>query len=159
MMIDMVSPARRPSLAARVVEGIDRLGLVPTGVFQALFRVAVGAVFFKSGLTKIANWDTTLALFANEYNLPILPPDIVALLGTTAELACPVLLVLGLASRLATLPLLAMTITIQLLVYPENWAEHLTWFGMLGFILTRGPGPVSLDALIAPLLLDRRSRR
>jgi putative oxidoreductase len=66
-----------------------------------------------------------------------------------------VLLVLGLATRLATLPLLGMTLVIELFVYPENWLEHLTWATLLLFILSRGPGPLSLDRLVAPLLLGR----
>src|SRR5258706_11637647 len=135
MMSDIASTATRPSPFAHIPEILDTLGRVPTGLFQGLFRVAVAAVFFKSGLTKIANWDTTIQLFANEYNLPVLPPELAAWLGTAAELTCPVLLVLGPATRLATLPLLAMTVVIQVLVYPENWAEHLTWFSMLLFIL------------------------
>jgi hypothetical protein len=63
--------------------------------------------------------------------------------------SCPVLLVLGLGARLATLPMLGMTFVIQTFVYPDNWNEHLIWAGMLLFILTRGPGPLSLDHVIA----------
>ncbi len=158
MMTDAFATPRPRRVMSQALALVDGLGRVPTAVFQTAFRVAVGAVFFKSGLTKIASWDTTVALFANEYNLPILPPALAATLGTTAELVCPVLLVLGLATRLATLPLLAMTLVIQVLVYPENWAEHLTWFAMLLFVLTRGPGPVALDHLVAPWLRDARGR-
>jgi putative oxidoreductase len=69
---------------------------------------------------------------------------------------CPVLLVFGLATRLGTLPLLGMTMVIQLFVYPQSWPEHLTWAALLLLILTRGPGPISLDHLIGRHLLGRK---
>src|SRR5271168_5351772 len=144
MRSDPLSVSTQRSAIGRAREALDMLERVPTALFQTLFRLAVAAVFFKSGLTKIANWDITVQLFANEYHLPVLPPELAAYLGTTAELTCPVLLVAGLATRLATVPLMGMTLVIQLLVYPENWSEHLTWFGMLFFIFTRGPGPLAL---------------
>lgn len=115
-------------------------------------RVAVGAVFWKSGLTKIASWETTVALFREEYRLPVLPPEIAAILGTTMELACPVLLLLGFATRFGALGLLGMTAVIQLLVYPENWGEHLTWATLLILLVMRGAGPVSLDYLLGRYL-------
>ncbi|HEX2891427.1 DoxX family protein [Vineibacter terrae] len=127
------------------------LSHLPLSLLLLMARVAVAAVFFKSGLTKIANWDLTLMLFTDEYALPLLPPDIAALLGTTAELTCPVLLVLGLATRLAAVPLLGMTIVIQVFVYPANWAEHLTWATLLLLLLTRGAGRLSLDDLVVRL--------
>ena len=66
-------------------------------------------------------------------------------------------LLLGLATRLATLPMLGMTLVIEAFVYPEDWIEHLIWASLLVFILTRGPGPISLDSWLAPHLLDRRT--
>lgn len=84
-------------------------------------------------------------------------PHMAALLATTFELACPVLLVLGLASRLATLPLLGMTAVIQLFVYPESWPDHLIWAAVLLSILARGPGALSLDHLIARRFDARQS--
>jgi putative oxidoreductase len=113
----------------------------------------MAAVFWNSGQTKLASWLTTVALFRDEYHVPILPPELAATLAATVELTCPVLLVLGIATRLATLPMLAMTFVIEVFVYPENWLEHLTWATMLLFILTRGPGVISLDHLIAKTLL------
>ena len=79
----------------------------------------------------------------------MLSTELAAQLATAVELTCPVLLVLGLAARLATLPLLTMTFVIQVFVYPEAWSQHLVWASMLLFILTRGPGPISLDRMIA----------
>ncbi len=143
------------TLVQYIADVFARLGQFPASMIQLMARVAVGAIFFKSGLTKIANWDLTVMLFRDEYAVPVLPPHIAAFLGTTAELICPVLLVLGLATRLGTLPLLAMTFVIQTFVYPENWAEHLSWATLLLFILTRGPGAISIDNVIAGVLRRR----
>jgi putative oxidoreductase len=124
-------------------------------LFPLMFRVAVGDVFFSSGLSKIASWDITLLLFRDEYRVPLLPVELAAILATTIELVCPVFLVLGLASRLAALPMLGATLVIQIFVYPESWNQHLMWAAMLLYVLTRGPGSISLDHLIARRLLDR----
>ena len=75
-------------------------------VFDFAVRLFIASVFFKSGLTKIKDWDITVSLFADEYQVPVLPPEVAAALGTTLELSMPVLLVLGLGARLAALPLL-----------------------------------------------------
>ena len=141
------------SMAVRVLEQLERF---PVDLLQLMLRIAIAVVFFRSGLTKIASWESTVALFQEEYRVPALPPEVAAYMAATFELSCSVLLTLGLASRLATLPLLGMTLVIQTFVYPENWSEHLTWFALLLFILTRGPGAISLDRLIAPLLVGRR---
>jgi putative oxidoreductase len=122
---------------------------------QLMSRIAIGAVFWDSGLTKIASWQSTVVLFRDEYKVPFLPPELAATLAASVELACPVLLVAGLAARLATLPMLGMTIVIEAFVYPEDWIEHLTWASLLIFILTRGPGPISVDRWLAPFLLGR----
>ena len=135
-------------LVARAIAWLERF---PLSILQFLFRFTIAAVFWNSGQTKIASWLTTVALFRDEYQVPILPPELAATLAATVELTCPVLLVLGLATRLATLPMLGMTFVIEVFVYPENWLEHLTWATMLLFILTRGPGPLSLDHFIAQM--------
>lgn len=150
-----MSQPSRPPLIARLATARAVLGRVPQSVFTLLFRIAVGAVFFKSGLVKIQSWESTVGLFRDEYALPLLPPQIAAYLGTAAELICPVLIVLGLFARLGAAALFAMTMVIQFLVYPENWAEHLMWASLLGFIITRGPGTLSLDAPIAQRLFGR----
>ena len=120
----------------------------PLPVLQLLMRVAVGGVFFRSGLLKIESWDLAVLLFPDEYDLPLLPPELAATLGTAVELAAPLFLFAGLLTRLATLPLLAMTLVIQTLVYPLAWNEHLLWTVPLLFLLTRGPGALSLDRLL-----------
>ena len=112
-------------------------------------------MFFKSGLVKIQSWESTLGLFRDEYALPLLPTSVAAYLGTAAELICPVLIVLGLFARFGAAALFFMTMVIQFLVYPENWAEHLMWASLLGFIISRGPGTLSLDAAIARHLFGR----
>ncbi len=139
--------------AASLIALLERF---PLALFQLLFRVCIGAVFWNAGLTKIASWQTTLTLFRDEYQVPVLPPELAAYMATTIELTCPVLLFLGLATRLATLPMLGQALIIQIFVYPESWIEHLTWAALLLFILTRGPGPISLDRFIAPTLLGRK---
>ena len=128
----------------------------PRSVLQLMARLSIGAVFFNSGLTKIASWQTTVVLFRDEYRVPVLPPELAASLAAATELTCPVLLVLGLATRLATLPMLGMTFVIEAFVYPEDWIEHLSWATLLLFILTRGPGAIALDRWLAPLVLGRR---
>ena len=132
--------------AATVIAWLDRF---PLSVLLLVFRFSIGSVFWHAGLTKIASWQTTVALFENEYKVPLLPPELAAYMATTIELACPVLLVLGLAARLATLPMLAQTFVIEAFVYPEDWIEHLTWASALLLILTRGPGAISIDRWLA----------
>jgi putative oxidoreductase len=121
----------------------------PHAIGQLLFRLAVGSVFMKAGLTKIASWETTVALFRDEYAVPLFSPEVASVMATTFELGCSVLLIVGLATRLATLPLLGMLAVIQLFVYPNAWAEHLTWGSILLALLTRGAGAVSIDRWIA----------
>jgi putative oxidoreductase len=141
----------------RVAALLASLERFPLALLQLLFRVSIAAVFWNSGLTKLASWQTTIVLFRDEYKVPVLPPELAATLAASVELICPVLLVLGLASRLATLPMLGMTFVIETFVYPEDWIEHLGWASFLLFILTRGPGPISLDRFIARWFLRRPS--
>jgi putative oxidoreductase len=142
-------------LTCRLEKLREGLARAPEAVFTLLFRIAVAAVFFKSGLVKIQSWETTVGLFRDEYQLPLLPPELTAWLGTALELTAPVMIVLGLFARLGALGLLAMTFVIQFLVYPANWAEHLMWASLLGWIVARGPGAISIDRLIALRLFGR----
>jgi putative oxidoreductase len=128
---------------------LDRLAQVPLSLHQLLFRLGVASVFLKAGLIKASSWESTVALFREEYRLPGFPAELAAALATTFELGCSTLLILGLGTRLAALPLLGMIATIQLFVYPSAWPEHLVWGSILLFLLTRGSGAVSLDHLIA----------
>ncbi|MDE1900973.1 MAG: DoxX family protein [Alphaproteobacteria bacterium] len=106
-------------------------------------RLWIARVFFYSGLTKIHDWSSTLYLFENEYHVPLLPIPVAAFSAALFELSCPVLLVLGFGTRLAALPLLAMTAVIQF-TYDQN-IEHLYWALLLGLLLTNGPGKLSVD--------------
>jgi putative oxidoreductase len=146
------------SWASRLGALVGLLERFPTAVLQFLFRFCIAAVFWNSGLTKIASWQTTIVLFRDEYKVPILPPELAAMLAASVELTCPVLLVLGLVTRIATLPMLAMTFVIGVFIYPEDWIEHLGWAAFLLFVLTRGPGSISLDHLLAPRLFGRGTR-
>ena len=96
----------------RLETAVEWLGRFPVAILQFIFRFSIASVFWHSGMTKIASWDSTIALFREEYMVPVLPPEIAATLAATVELTCPVLLVLGLATRLATLPMLGMTFVI-----------------------------------------------
>ncbi len=123
-------------------------------------RVGVAMVFFRSGQTKVASsgwWDvgswwsiadTTEMLFAEEYQVPIPPPEVAAHLANTAEHVAPVMLIVGLGARLGAAALLGMTFVIQVFVYPDHWYEHLLWAMPLAYVLIRGPGMLSIDHLI-----------
>ncbi|MEO8682414.1 MAG: DoxX family protein [Vicinamibacterales bacterium] len=111
-------------------------------------RIAIGGVFFNAGLMKYRSWELTLLLFRDEYKVPLMDPALSARMATFNELTFSTLIVLGLATRLATLPFLGMLVVIQTFVYPQAWVEHLTWASILLFLLTRGPGAISLDHLI-----------
>ena len=115
-------------------------------------RVLVGLVFFQSGLTKIASWSTTLALFQSEYSVPLLPPILAAYLGTAAELGFPIFLVLGLGTRFAAFGLFIFNI-IAVASYPGlgevGLMDHKYWGLFLLVTVLHGPGRLSLDYLIA----------
>jgi putative oxidoreductase len=125
------------------------LGRIPLSIHQLLLRLAITGVFLRAGLTKIGSWESTVALFADEYKVPVLAPHIAAALSATFEVGCSTLLLLGLGTRLAALPLLGMIMTIQLFVYPQAWPEHLVWGSILLFLLTRGGGAISIDHFIS----------
>ena len=114
-------------------------------------RLWVAAVFFRSGLVKIRSWDTTLLLFENEYQVPLLSPELAAYVGTGAELVLPVLLALGLAGRFAAAALFVFNI-VAVISYPELEAagldQHAVWGILLLVTLARGPGALSLDRLL-----------
>jgi putative oxidoreductase len=127
----------------------DRLARFPLSIVQLAGRIGVGATFFKAGLLKYQSWEFTVKLFEQEYQVPLLDPAVAARIAMVQELTIPILLFLGLATRLATIPLLGMILVIQLFVYPNAYNEHLVWGALLVLLLTRGPGVFSLDHLIA----------
>jgi putative oxidoreductase len=146
------SPAPiRPSLlahGARLIDPVSRLVSHPLLALGA--RLSMAGVFLMSGRTKVEGWLTVsgnaVSLFEDEYKLPLLPADVAAHLATYAEHLFPLLLVLGLATRLSAAALLAMTLVIQVFVYPSAWATHLGWATLLLYLVGRGPGVLSLDA-------------
>jgi putative oxidoreductase len=131
--------------AQRAIAWAER---IPLSLPLLVARIGVGAVFFRSGLTKLDSWPTTIMLFQEEYRVPLLPAEFAAQAATLFELACPGFLALGIATRLAALPLLAMTIVIQLFVYPASWIDHTLWAALLILLIARGPGAISIDAAI-----------
>jgi len=149
-----------PRVARLVRAGVQRLDalapLVDLGV-----RLFVAAVFFRSGLSKIASWESTLALFDGEYAVPFLSPEVAAYLGTGIELGFPVLLLLGLGSRFAAFVLFVFNI-VAVISYPDLGAaglkDHQTWGLLLLVTLLHGPGALSLDRLIGRRLFAQAAR-
>lgn len=127
------------------------------GALLALaLRLYLGWQFFKAGLTKVSDWSVTLALFRDEYQVPLLPPELAAWMGAAGELSLPLLLFVGLWSRPAALGLFGVNL-MAVLSYPQLFTfacpaavnDHFFW-GMLMLVLVAyGPGRFSLDALIA----------
>src|SRR5437879_1481534 len=142
------STAEPAGFRARLAMITGVLQRLPLPLIQLLFRLAIAAVFLKAGLTKTANWMLTVQLFADEYQVPVLSPEIATMMSVTFEFGCSILLVLGLATRLATLPLLRMLAVLQPIAYPNACSDHLTWGSILLFLLTRGGGALSLDRLL-----------
>ena len=126
--------------------------LVPHDALALINRLAIGAIFFLSGRTKVEGFltvtDGAYALFREEYKVPLIPPEIAAHMAAYAEHLFPILLVLGLFTRLSALALLGMTLVIQVFVYPDAWATHLSWAGLLLYLIGRGAGAWSLDRLL-----------
>ncbi len=114
-------------------------------------RLWVANVFWKSGLTKIAIWDSTVMLFTHEYQVPLLSPEMAALLATSTELVFPVLLVLGLGARVSAAVLFVFNI-VAVISYPDltevGIKDHVYWGILLLVTLMHGPGKLSLDHLI-----------
>ncbi|MES2946070.1 MAG: DoxX family protein [Pseudomonadota bacterium] len=115
-------------------------------------RIYVGKVFFMSGLTKIRDWETTVALFADEYKVPLLPPAMAAVMGTAGELVLPVLLVLGLGGRFAALGLSVVNVVAVISlteIAPAALQQHVFWGSLLAALAIFGPREWSLDHLIS----------
>jgi putative oxidoreductase len=139
--------SRAIALAARTGRALGR----GAPLADLAVRLYVASVFFQSGLTKIASWQSTLSLFENEYAVPLLPPELAAWLGTGVELAFPVLLVLGLGTRFAAFVLFVFNI-VAAVSYPDLGAaglkDHQLWGLLLAVTLLHGPGALSLDRAI-----------
>jgi putative oxidoreductase len=149
---DAVTPlwARGLALGSALIRLAERW-LAPV-LFLAI-RLWMAEIFFRSGLLKIRNPSGAIYLFSEVHPVPFAAPWLAAYLVTAIELVCPVLLVLGLAARFAALPMLAMALVIQFVVGAADPAFHVTehyyWMFLLAVIVTKGPGHLSLDHLLA----------
>jgi putative oxidoreductase len=141
---------------SRVVRHLDR---IPVALLLLVARLGVAAVFVQSGRTKVEGFLTitpgTYELFRSEYKLPLVPPEVAAHAATYSENFFPLLLTLGLFTRVGAAGLLAMTAVIEIFVYPDAWPTHLSWAGLLLPLLARGGGAWSLDNLFS---IDRARR-
>jgi len=148
----MLAPASRPW--SRPFDGLAALAhrALPDGLLALVARLGVASVFFLSARTKVDGLlhvtDGTYSLFADEYALPLIPSDLAADLATYSEHLFPILLVLGLFTRLSALALLGMTLVIQVFVYPDAWSTHLSWAAILLFLVAKGGGKFSLDRVL-----------
>ena len=123
-------------------------------------RLYVAQVFFLSGLTKLRDWDTTVALFTDEYKVPLLPPALAALMGTGGELVLPVLLALGLGGRFAALGLSvvnAVAVISLSEIAPAALQQHILWGALLAGLAVFGPGRWSLERWVWPRLVGASS--
>ncbi len=171
-----VLPKPRPTrwtAATRWVDAAERvLSRIPEDLIALLGRFSIAAVFWKSGQTKVdgfaidlvdgsfaLGWprlsESAVALFRDEYRLPLLQPELAAGLAALGEQILPVLVLLGLGTRFAALGLLAMTAVIQFLVYPGAYPTHGVWAAVLLWLMVRSPGRLSLDHVIGQRMQNR----
>jgi putative oxidoreductase len=144
------------ALWGRLSAALD--SLQPVAALAA--RIYIAQVFFLSGLTKLRDWDTTLALFTDEYRVPLLPPAIAAVMGTTGETVLPILLLLGLGGRFAALGLSvinAVAVVSLTEIAPAAFQQHVFWGSLLMAVAIYGPGPWALERVVLPHLLRRRA--
>ncbi|WP_448096196.1 DoxX family protein [Luteibacter yeojuensis] len=140
----------RGSLRSRWNALADRVERLIGHDFLAIVaRLSIAAIFFQSGRTKVEGFLTvtegTYELFRSEYKVPLIPPEIAAHLSAGVETFVPILLVLGLATRLSAFVLLGMTTVIEIFVYPDAWPTHLSWAAIQLYLVARGGGRLSVD--------------
>lgn len=151
------------SWVAALIRWFER---IPHSFIALIARVSIAAVFWASGQTKVQGFvvniitgeihlgwprlsDSAIALFKDEYKLPLLSPEIAAPMAAAAEHLLPLMLLIGLGTRLSALGLLGMTLVIELFVYPDAYPTHGTWAAVLLYLIARGPGVVSIDHWLA----------
>lgn len=153
-MADAIGTATRLTVQAYAL-----MARVPDWTYAAMMRVAIFLVFFTSARTKVEGFLTlkssTFFLFEHEYALPLIPSVWAAYLATYAEHVFAILVLIGLATRLSALALLVMTAVIQIFVYPEAYAVHLSWAAMLLYLVAKGGGALSLDRVAERALASR----
>ncbi|WP_339487391.1 DoxX family protein [Pseudomonas sp. EL_65y_Pfl2_R95] len=164
----MIDPANlNVSAPVRIItKAIDVLKAIPYSLIAFIGRFAIAAIFWKSGQTKVSGFEvdivsgtfnlgfpslspSAIPLFAEEYKLPFLSPEFAATLSACAEHFLPILILFGFATRFSAMGLLGMTLVIQLLVYPGAYPTHGVWAAVLLMLMSKGPGMLSLDHLIA----------
>lgn len=156
-VIDVI--ARVAAVSARVLSPLQ-------APFALCVRGWVGWQFFSSGLLKASSWENTLFLFREEYQVPVLPPMLAALSGTVGELVLPVLLAVGLASRLAALGLFGLNVMAvvsyaHVLLSPgfeAAVAQHVLWGFALLMLALYGPGRLSVDGVLRQPGMDAPRR-
>lgn len=151
MLTNMVEACLKKPLISKIIQiylsVLKIFEKIALPVLVLFMRFWMAKIFWYSGLTKISSWQSTIYLFQYEYKVPLIPAELAAYFATAFELACPVLLLFGLSTRLATLPMLAMTAVIQLTYL--DLIDHYYWGMLLALILFYGPGAISLDYLIS----------
>lgn len=152
-----------------------QLSRIPDSLIALVGRFSIAAVFWKSGQTKIEGlaidilsgdfllgWprlsDSVIALFQDEYRLPLIAPELAAPMAAFAEHFFPAMILLGLATRFSALALLTMTLTIQIFVYPDAYPTHGVWAAVLLAIIARGPGMISVDHWLARRFAFKQTR-
>lgn len=157
---------RAAKLIGLVGRAIGLFSRIPDSLIALIGRFSIAAVFWKSGQTKVEGFaidlingdfqlgwpqlaDSAVFLFREEYKLPLIPPELAAPAAAFAEHLLPLLILIGLATRFSAVALLGMTLTIQLLVYPDAYPTHGVWAAVLLFLVAKGPGAISLDHWLA----------
>jgi putative oxidoreductase len=156
MTLMSLGRARSANPLVSLLDSVNRLlSAIPLSILSILARLSLAVVFWRSARTKVADGtlltlsDNAVWLFREEYKLPLLPPELAAHMALLAEHALPALLLIGLASRLAALGLLVMTLVIQLFVYPDAYPVHGPWAVCALVVMVHGAGVFSVDHLLA----------
>lgn len=138
---------------------------IPDSLIALLGRFSIAVVFWKSGQTKVEGFaidivngdftlgipylsDSAVALFRDEFRLPIIPPELAAPMAAFAEHLFPILILIGLATRFSALALLGMTAVIEIFVFPDAYPTHGVWATVLLYLVAKGPGAFSIDHLL-----------
>jgi putative oxidoreductase len=144
-------PGSSSGLVGLIARAVALAEAIPYSALALCARIFPAAVFWRSGQTKVDGFglsDSAVFLFQDEYRLPLIDPTVAAYASAIAEHLFPALLVIGLASRFSALALICMTLVIEIFVYPDAWPTHGVWIACFLLVMARGPGVLSLDALI-----------
>ncbi|MSP84023.1 MAG: DoxX family protein [Alphaproteobacteria bacterium] len=145
MMKSEAMPMASIGSLTRVLAALPRAESLGGSALQLVFRLWMAKLFWDSAMVKLQGWSTTVSLFRDLYQVPLLPPELAAWGAVTVDLVGPILLLVGFATRFAAIPMLGMTLTIQFLVPDFYRVEHYYWMMLLLSLIVRGPGLVSID--------------